>query len=401
MKTNNLVKLSLAALFATTFAACQKSDEVAPEDTREYKFINLLVSDANTSQLSLIAPQTGLIKNFNAKFAKSALYTTASGRFAVLIHRENNFVETFDTGFEVHSDHVDIKGTPKFGALIGDSKLPTHFKTHGSEIAVFNDGDGTMNLANENDFHTTGMKMKAMTTNNIAHHGAMAKFDNGYYAVTEKDGSVAGSLPERVKIMDTQGNLIYASTVQTKGIHGNATNGKYAVFGSASGILVVESNGLQKLINHPADFGTAWFGTILEGQGSKFIGYTAAKGAYFIDVQTDKVTPIIENTDIMQCKVDYKGNNLLVLLHSGELHIFNLTTGMLKNKASVLGATAKTETAKPQIEATAKYVYITSPQTGEIIQISALTLTNSTKIKVGGSPYRLVVLGDETSKGHE
>jgi hypothetical protein len=401
MKTNSLVKLSLVALLATTFAACQKSDEVTPEDTREYKFINVLVSDANTSQLALITPQTGLIKNFNAKFAKSSLYVTASGRFAVLTHRENNLVETFDTGFEVHSDHVDVKGTPKFGALVGEGKLPTHFKTHGSEIAIFNDGDGSMSLANENDFHTTGMKMKAMPTNNRAHHGAMAKFDNGYYAVTEKDGSIAGTLPERVKVMDTQGNLIFASTVQTRGIHGNATNGKQAVFGSASGILVVENDGKQRLINHPADFGTAWFGTILEGQGSKFIGYTAAKGVYFIDLQANSVSPIIENTDIMQCKVDYKGNNLLVLLHSGELHIFNLTTGALKTKATVLGATAKTETAKPQIEATSKYVYITSPKTGEIIQISALTLTNSTKIKVGGTPHRLVILGDETSKGHE
>ncbi len=166
-------------------------------------------------------------------------------------------VEKFDVGFENHGDHADVKGTPKFGAMVGEGRLPTHFKTFRSEIAVFNDGDGTMDIANENDFHNVGSKMKRIETGNRAHHGAMAKFDNGNYAVTEKDGSVAGTLPERVKIINTNGQLISASTVQTRGIHGNATDGKNAVFGSASGILVVSANGTQKLINHPADFGTA------------------------------------------------------------------------------------------------------------------------------------------------
>jgi len=403
MKTNVLKKLSFIALFVSVLSSCQKNDEIVPTtDPAEFKFINLLVSDANTNQLSLITPQTGLIKNYDAKFAKSALYTTESGRFAVLVHRADNFVETFDTGFEAHSDHADVKGTPKFGALTGSGLLPTHFKSHGSEIAVFNDGDGTLLTANENDFHTSGMKMKSVKTGNTAHHGAMAKFDNGSYAITEKDGSIAGTLPERVRIMDTNGTLIAASTIQTKGIHGNATNGKFAVFGSASGTLVVGADGKQKLINHPADFGTAWFGTILKGKKSdKFIGYSRAKGAYLIDIQADKVTPIIENTDIMQCKVDFEGANLLVLLHSGELHIFDLVSGMLKNKAIVISPTENTEKLKPQLVGTQKYIYVTSPATGEIMQIQTSNLSNITKLKVGGTPGSMVVLGVETSKGHD
>ncbi|WP_338791158.1 hypothetical protein [Bernardetia sp. MNP-M8] len=400
---NILKKLSLAVLAISILSSCQKNDEVVPTtDAKEFKFINLLVSDANTNQLSLITPQTGLIRNYDAKFAKSALYATSSGRFAVLVHRAENFVETFDTGFETHSDHVDIKGTPKFGAITGSGILPTHFKSHGSEIAVFNDGDGTLLTANENDFHISGMKMTSVQVGNDAHHGAMAKFDNGSYAITEKDGSIAGTLPERVKIINTDGTLIAPSTIQTKGIHGNATNGKFAVFGSASGILVVGSDGEQKLINHPENFETAWFGTILEGKKvGKFIGYTAAKGAYFIDIQADKVTPIIENTDIMQCKVDYEGANLLVLLYSGELHIFDLVSGTLKNKAIVINQTDKTATQKPQLVGTQKYIYIASPNTGEIMQIQTSNLSNITKFKVGGTPTNLVILGTETSKGHD
>jgi hypothetical protein len=401
-KLQNTQKLLFAVVFALVFTACSKNNDVEPEDTKEFKFINLLVSDENTKQVSLVMPRDGSVKTFEAKFAKSALYTTKSGRFGVLVHRVNNYVEKFDTGFENHGDHTDVKGTPKFGAMVGEGKLPTHFKSYGSEIAIFNDGDGTLDIGNENDFHNVGAKMKRVNTGNVAHHGAMAKFDNGNYAVTEKDGSVAGTLPERVKIMDTNGKLIAASTVQTKGIHGNATNGKNAVFGSASGVLVVGADGKQKLINHPADFGTVWFGTILEAKSAgKFIGYTGAKGAYFIDIVADKVTPIIENTDIMQCKVDYAGENLIVLLHSGEVNIFDLKTGLLKTKANIISKIEKTETQKPQIEATQKYLYVVMPKLGEVHQIETKNLANITKIKVSGTPYRIAIMGMETSKGHD
>jgi hypothetical protein len=395
-------KLLYAVAFTAFLTACSKNNDVDPDDNKEYKFIRVLVSDENTKQISLVNPRDGKIQSFDARFPKSAVYTTQSGRWAVLVHRADNMVEKFDVGFENHGDHADVKGTPKFGAMVGEGRLPTHFKTFRSEIAVFNDGDGTMDIANENDFHNVGSKMKRIETGNRAHHGAMAKFDNGNYAVTEKDGSVAGTLPERVKIINTNGQLISASTVQTRGIHGNATDGKNAVFGSASGILVVSANGTQKLINHPADFGTAWFGTILEAKGTgKFVGYTAAKGAYLIDIATDRVTPIIENTDIMQCKTDFAGENLVVLLHSGEMSIYNLQTGMLKIKANIIGKIERTETQKPQLVATKKYVYVTQPKSGEILQVEVANPTNITKIKTSAVPYRLTIVGMETSKGHD
>jgi len=397
-----LKKLLYAIAFIALLTACSKNNDIEPDDNREYKFIRILASDENTKQIYLANPHNGTVQNFEARFAKSTVYTTASGRWAVLVHRADNLVEKFDVGFENHGDHADVKGTPKFGAMIGEGKLPTHFKTYGSEVAIFNDGDGTMDVANENDFHNPNSKMRKIDAGNRAHHGAMAKFDNGNYAITEKDGSIAGTLPERVKIIDMIGKTIFASTIQTRGIHGNATDGKTAVFGSASGILVVSPNGNQKLISHPADFGTAWFGTILEAKGTgKFVGYTASKGAYLIDVATERVTPIIENTDIMQCKTDYSGENLIVLLHSGELNIYNLQTGTLKLKANIISKVERTETQKPQIVATKKYAYVTSPKTSEILQVELTNPSNIMRIKVNGTPFQLTVLGMETNKGHD
>ncbi|ACT96064.1 hypothetical protein [Dyadobacter fermentans] len=399
----HLFKVLLSVSMGALLVACddKEKDEVTPVEETEFKFIRVMVNDETSKELSLVDPVKLSVEKFDAQFPKSALYGTQGGRFGALVNGANNFVQLFDSGFEGHGDHVDVKGTPKFGALTGDGNRPTHFKSKGDEIITFNDGDGTLSIAREADFHTAGKKMTAINAGNVAHHGAMTKFDNGTYAITEKDGSVAGTLPERVKIIDGSGKTLFASTVQTKGIHGNATNGSISLFGSSSGILAVEPSGNQQLIPHPADFGEAWFGSILEAKGAgKFLGYTAAKGVYIIDVAAKSVTPVLASTDIMQAKVDYAGNNLVVLLHSGELRIYDLKSNTLKISGSVTGATAKDETQKPQLEATSRYVYITQPKSGELLVVSTSNLSKINKVKVSATPYRLAILGLESSEGH-
>ena len=401
MKLYRYKKVLFVALISI-FAACKKNKTEEPIIINtEHKYIRVLVSDELTNQLSFVNPVDGTVSFFSAKFPKSALYTTGSNRFASIIHRDNNLLEIFDSGFEFHGDHVDIKGTPKFGALIGDGNKPTHFKTKANEIITFNDGDGTLSVANEADFHNVGAKMRTINASNVAHHGAMTKFNNGTYAITVKDGFIAGTLPERVKIINSNGAEISASSIQTKGIHGNAGNGLISLFGSASGILMVTQAGVQELIPYPTSFDKAWFGTILEAKkAEKFIGYTGAKGAFFINPTSKTVTPIFESGDIMQCKVDFEGQNLHILLHNGLLKIFNLSTGNLIKEANVMPEVDKTEKQKPTIEATKRYTYITMPKLGELYQIDNNNLSDITKIKVSATPYRLTIVGFENSQSH-
>jgi hypothetical protein len=398
----NCLRLGWVGLTLLAMASCNPDkNEVEPTDTREYKYLRVLVSDEMTNQISLVNPRDGKVETFEARFPKSTLYTTESGRFGVVVHRENNLVQNFDTGFENHGDHIDVKGTPKWAAMVGESKLPTHFKTKGDEVIFFNDGDGTLSVGHESDFHVAGTKLKTINTGLAAHHGAMAKFSNSTYAITEKDGSIAGTLPERVWIMNASGQQVHASTIQTKGIHGNAGDGSVAVFGSASGILVVDASGKQKLIPHPADFGTAWFGTIMEaGQPGKFVGFTAAKGVYLIDVATEKVTPIVQSEDVMQARVDYANQNLATLMHSGEVKIYDLKTSTLKTSGNILPATSKEETQKPQLVATERYLYITQPKTGELLTVRVANLSQTSRIKVSSTPYRLTIAGMESNEDH-
>ncbi|PAM91696.1 hypothetical protein B4N84_27165 [Flavobacterium sp. IR1] len=401
---NKYFKLIFLFALSTFVLSCSNDDNNEPEtpeeELTEFKYLRILLSDEKTTDITLVNPVDATTSSFKAKFAKSALYTTESGRYAGIIHRLDNTVETFDSGFESHGDHVDVDGIPQFGTLLGQSLMPTHFKSKFGEILTFNDGDGTLSVAKESEVNTPGAQFKVVNAGIAAHHGAMASFSNGTYAITEKDNSITGTLPEKVKIIDNSGKTLFDATLSTKGIHGNASDGTYAVFGSASGVLVVESSGKQKLIALPEDFGAAWFGSILETKTKgKFVGFTAAKGAYLIDVVNDTIKPILANTTIMQCKVSYNQTKLGILLHSGEFKLYNLTSLQLEKEGKLIAETATDATIKPQIQLTEKYAYVTSPATGELLQVTLSTLAIR-KIKVSTTPYMITILGFENSESH-
>lgn len=278
---------------------------------------------------------------------------------------------------------------------------PAHFKSRGEETLIFNDGDGTLARAYDNDLHVSGSTMEIIDAGLLPHHGAMAQFDNGTYAVTVADAQSPLPGPHGVKIINRNGQEVYPVTEKTSRIHGNATDGKQAVFGVNGGILVVKATGEQQIIPNPAGFGDVRLGTILEADGAqRFIGYSAAKGIYWIDIDHHQLTPIVERLDILQCKVDYAGNNLIVLFHSGVLQIIDLVSGAVKKEGQVINAVATTQTLKPVLEATSRYIYLTSPTTGELLKINVHDLADITAIQVSANPSKLAILGFETHASH-
>jgi len=402
-------KLAFALLAATAFTACNDDQDANPDaaatDT-EYQFMRVLVTDEQASTLTQITPADASIASFPTKYPLANLYSTASGRFAAVLYQNQNLVEVFDTGLESHVDHVDVKGTPKWGAITANGGKPTHFKSKDTESLIFNDTDGTLSVGNDADFHTAGATFKVVNAGLLPHHGAMAQFTNGNYAVTTTKTS--GANPTSVKIINKSGAEVRPATLETGAIHGNATDGSNAVFGcftttaNADGsVLVVKASGEQRLIPNPAGFGPYRLANVYYAEGAKkFIGFVATKGAYLINITTDKITPLYAGDDAFQCKPDYAGNNLNVLTLDGKLRVYDLTTGALKKEGSVIPATPTADTYKPILEASEKFAYIAVPSLGEVHQIKLSDLSTVAKHKVTARPVRLTLVGFESSAGH-
>jgi hypothetical protein len=403
-------KLTLGFLAMLALASCKKDGEdAAPVEAnagKEYRHVRVLVTDEQASTLTQITPFDASIASFPAKYPLANIYPTASGRFATVLYQNQNLVEVFDTGLESHIDHVDVKGTPKWAAATATGPKPTHFKSKGTESLIFNDGDGTLSVGDDASYHTAGTKFKVVNTGLLPHHGAMAQFSNGNYAITTATAS--GANPTSVQIIDKNGSLVSAAKLTMGAIHGNAGDGENAVFGgftttaNASGsVLVVKQNGDQRLIPNPAGFGAFRLANIYYAQAAKkFIGFVATKGVYLINLTTDTITPIYAGADAFQCKPDYAGNNLIVLTLDGTMRLYDLTTGQLKKQGSVIPATPDTDTYKPIVEASGKFAYIAVPSLGEVHQIKLEDFTTVAKHKVTARPVRLTLLGFETSASH-
>ncbi|RZK73004.1 MAG: hypothetical protein EOO85_18295 [Pedobacter sp.] len=408
---NNLKKLSVLLMIAAAFSACKKDSaiadpEVPTDSSKEFKYVRVLVSDELSPQLNLLDPFSGTVTAFNAKYPLANLYGTASGRYAAVLYGSQNLAEVFDSGLLSHGDHVDVDRPAQWTTITATGLKPTHFKSKGTESLIFNDGDGTLSVGNEADFSTANAKFGIINAGLLPHHGAMAQFTNGNYAVTV--ALSAGASPNRVQIINKGGSIQHASKLEVGNIHGNATDGNVAVFGafsssaaSSGGVLVVNANGEQRLIPNPDGFGAFRLGSIYYAStAQKFIGYVATKGAYLIDVVANKISPIYAGNDAFQCKLDYAGKNLLVLTLDGKLRIYDLASGALKKEGSVMGAVNSTDTYKPVLEATDKYAYVAMPSSGEVHQISLEDLAKVIKHKVSRRPVRLTLLGFESNASH-
>lgn len=408
---NNLRKFSAMLVFATALTACKKDGNIPEpekpsEQTKEYKYLRVMVSDELSNKLSLINPFVGSVTAIDAKFPLANLYGTATGRYAAVLYQSQNLVEVFDSGLASHTDHIDEVGAPKWAAITANGLKPAHFKSKNTESLIFNDNDGTLSVGDEANFNTAGAKFKVVNAGLLPHHGAMAQFDNGNYAVTVAPTS--GASPNRVKIIDKSGREVHASTLEIGNIHGNASDGSVAVFGgftnaaaTAGGVLVLSASGEQRLIPNPEGFGAFRLANVYYAKSAKkFVGFVATKGAYLIDIAANKINPIYSGSDAYQCKVDYAGKNLLVLSLDGKLRIYDLSTGTLKKEGVVISAVTSTDAFKPVLESTAKFAYVAVPASGEVHQISLEDFSKVIKHKVSSRPVRLTLMGFENDASH-
>jgi len=388
-------KLFLVIAVGALLAGCKKDDDHHHHDDVEAKYLNILVSDAEEAKMRMVNPMTKSVTAWELQAPNPSIYATGSGQFAAILHRTDNLVVFFNSGVEKHGNHLHVK-TPEMATLQFSQPSPTHFKSWDGLSAIFNDGNGSLSVARD-------VEIKNGTQNVLqvadAHHGAMAIFDDYTIAVTVKDGSVSGSLPERVRIINRLGEQLYASTIATGGIHGNASNGKVAAFGSASGVLIVKKSGEQFLVEYPSSFGTNWFGTILGNPHlNHFFGFHRNLGLYMIDHSSKQVKEIIKNDGmvIQQYKLDPEGKKLFVLLSDGHLKVFDAITGQEQTSRKVVDSydNGLPAVQKPKLEVSKRCVYISQYDKGEILMMNKNNLNLLETLTVGGKPANIVLLGD-------
>ncbi|PKB44056.1 hypothetical protein AX016_2267 [Cellulophaga sp. RHA19] len=396
-------KINFLPFLAATilFTACSKDDDSLDDQVDhndDHKNVSLLISDVNSTEINFLNPYSKEVQTYQASYAKGAVYATESGRYGVITHRDNNYTETFNIGGEIdHGDHSHDLGETGLAAIGFESEKPTHFKSEHGYVAVYNDGDATLSIFNEETI-VNSSAVKHIPTGTVAHHGAMVFFKNGTIAVTNLgDGA---SLPLKVHIINEDGEVVSdeEQSLVTSGIHGSAGNNTTAIFGSNTGVLVVDDSGDQKIIDYPSSFEeNVWFGSLLATSSSNlFVGYTTSKGVYFIDIDTEEITPIHETTELFKCMVSKDKEEIVSLTKSGELKVTDISTKTAVFN-TVLSVDMDTESkghtsVTSSIDYYDNYLFVSVPSTKKVIQYSLDDMEISNEFQLNITPYQFKVL---------
>lgn len=398
-------KLIVALSLISVLFSCSKEDQSATQDATEKEFSNvrLLVTDEESPTINYINPSNNEVNTYETAFAKSYVYANNNGRFGVIINNTNHSLKVLDCGIESHGDHAHIEGNVRMLNVGGTFNKPIHFYANAGDIAVFNDGTGKVSYTSEEELSGNSIAVFNEINNPDAtpHHGAMVIFNNGNYGITIDDNNIANaspSLPERVKIYDKNGSLLHDSTVATRGIHGEASDGYVSLFGSYSGILKVIANGEQTIIPYPNNFAaTDILGAIyFLYTANKFYGRSSAKGIFEINPNTGAINSVLETNQLTDLASDQNGTILVALTNDGKLRVYEASNNTIKIEKNVLPEWIAGN-PKSTIKTTKKFIYATIPTTGEVWQISTTNLSIVKKIKVGDKPFKIAILGGESN----
>ncbi|MGD1889298.1 MAG: hypothetical protein ACFB15_01645, partial [Cyclobacteriaceae bacterium] len=241
-------------------------------------------------------------------------------------------------GIENHEDHGH-----EYQALWLDRTLssptPTHFSALWEDMVIFNDGDGSILHIEERRLEFAGYSPTPIAVAD-QHHGAAVKMDHGLFAVTFRDQALDEDLPQMIKLEDDQGQIQAENNeVQVGRIHGNASNGEYAAFGSTDGILLANTSNEISLIPNieglNAESGN-WIGT-LRGHDNVdvFYGWARSLGIYRIDPVAGTMTSLYAGDDVKSLFFSQKGEYLILHKTNDDIIVYDAHDGDKMTEAPV------------------------------------------------------------------
>jgi hypothetical protein len=379
----------LLSLGWLTFS-CSENDPV-PDTSQsltelEGEYIRLAMMAGNNQMMVMNPVTEEATFTVNEPLTEGArYYVSPTGRYLVSIERAQNRTRFFDAGIVNHTDHGHEYAAVWLEKTI-TSPTPTHYSATGDDIVLFNDGDGSIVHIEESRLEAPAYEAAVIPlANQTQHHGAVVRLDNGLFAATfQHDTVTKDPLPQMVKLVNEQGQVQFEdASVQVGRIHGNASNGKVALFGGTEGVIAVYDNQTMALIPNlegmNAERGN-WIGTV-EGHDNQdvFYGRAGALGLYRIDPAAQSMTQFYEGDNVEEFFFSEDGTYLIVHKAvsetSGEIVVYNAASG---SQVAQTSFSVVKDAPERVLTASSELLYVLEPSQTEI---SVLRLTDLSSVK--------------------
>ena len=289
------------------------------------------------------------------------VYQLPNMQLAAVVNRDANRVTFVHSGLMAvdHGDHQDLlQGTPYVLKTVNLGPMPTHFFAIGNDIAVYNDGDGSMAWL---DARLLGISLDfVQVLGPEADHGSLAVIE-GYL--------VGGGLREAgVRVFDRDERQL-ASFGGCPGLHGQATLGGVVAFGCSDGVLLVEARGggtfaAHKIGNPAGTPENARVGTLTSHPASDVMIGNFGQGIAIIDPTARSLTPVALPAAPMAMRFDDAGT-LFVLTGDGALHALDAASGAVRSSVSVVEAWEQGQ-PRPGFTLYGDHAFVTDPAHGAV-----------------------------------
>lgn len=394
-------------------AACSDDDPVGPgTPARTLDAVDLqrlFVADADAPSARLLALRNdSTVATYTLAGPASLVYTSGSGRLAVVHQRTANRVNFVDAGVwaDNTTGHTAAAGQLGFSLT---AELPTHENVNGSWISVFFDGTGRGVWMNEGDLIGGTPRVTYEVTTGAAHHGGSATvvLDGAPYLVTSIPNPAGGS-PTGIEVRNGAGQVV-ATVANCPSLHGNNSTGGGAVFGCSDGMALVRGGtggavvaekivptgdmaglGLRNAYSAP---GAAF----ILGQFSALPGQPTQRVLATIDPNTGALNrlPALPAgvTDHWRAIEPISGQ-IVLLGTNGSLYVYDgATRSLLRTVAGVVPALPATAALTHQVSVVQGLAAVASPYTGDVVLVNLNDGTVRRRIAVGGRPSRLAITG--------
>ncbi|MVN85699.1 hypothetical protein GO986_02855 [Deinococcus sp. HMF7620] len=352
----------------------------------------LVVADARTHALSVINLADGTpLASFGTPGKLSGLYAGPGGTYAYAIHRDDDRVTVLHSGLGAidHGDHRDlVQKAPHILATLNVGQQPTHFFAHGDQIAIFNDRGGDVAVFGELLLgKTNDMRLVKVAAPD---HGAPALLGDvllsGYLALNRVDAYDLST-----------GRLLRTLDVPCPGLHGEVVQGGAAYFGCTDGVLAVTVQGqtvsARKLPNPAGTPAGTRVGTVAAHERSAALYGNFGAGLARWTAADPALTAVALPAAPLKFAFTADGQRLAVLTADGALHLLHAPTGRVLSSAGLVAPTDPADKAavRPTMTLGAAHAYLTSPATGEVLEVALADLKVSRRLAVGGTPAMLAL----------
>lgn len=358
--------------------------------------VRLLVADNEAAELHVIDAATGEHLAHAELTGAASLYSGPTGRYGYAVQRDAGLTNIVDSGVEIedHGDHVHIHvHEPSVLPFALESERPTHWVSHGGQVAIFNDGDGTVSLFDEADLANGEPPVTTMGSG-AAHHGVAVPW--GDVVLVTTPSPVAGDLPIGVDVRSLDGTVLQ-SFPDCPGLHGEASAGEDIAFGCSDGVLVLRHVGdgfVAIKAPNPADAPEGVrVGTVRGAEGvAWFMGNWGPTGLALIDPEAGALAPITVPDGVVSFAVIPSGE-LLVLTAAGNLDVVDPTTGTVTASAAVAAPVDLDSTdPRPAFATGGGHAYVVDPAGERVVRVRLDGLAIDGEIAVEGTPVRIAVL---------